>query len=140
MLPSKALPTTSKITTISNSKDRFIRIYYVTGLQADIPLIVDAQTTDEQVSKKVLDNIHDVNAVVRYAVHFPIPDFPRIANWLIPLVLIAAKMRICENPKTVLRESGFHSLCSKWCAAFTGDRCRVFEEVEERSVLVCCYK
>lgn len=76
VLPSKALPTTSKITTISNSKDRFIRIYYVTGLQADIPLIVDAQTTDEQVSKKVLENIHDVNAVVRYAVHFPIPDFP----------------------------------------------------------------
>ncbi|MFO1480508.1 MAG: dynamin family protein [Turneriella sp.] len=76
VLPSKALPTTSKITTISNSKDKFIRIYYATGLQTDIPLAVDTQTTDEQVSKKVLENIHDVNAVLRYVVHFPIPDFP----------------------------------------------------------------
>lgn len=77
LLPTAALPKTSKPTKIVNSPDQSLVIHYVGGVRTKVSLPA-MNANPEDLTKIMLENVSDVNAVEQYEINVPMrPTSPR---------------------------------------------------------------
>lgn len=77
LLPTAALPKTSKPTKIINSPDQSLVIHYTGGVHTKVNLPA-MNANPEDLTKILLENVSDVNAVAQYVINVPMrPSSPR---------------------------------------------------------------